>query len=217
MRPLLNAAVITLTTLAAPAWALDQILDFSGNICGAAGNGVCNNYDQIGQNYGDVAGQLDVSHRSILSSNGVLYESYLKYWSTGYSNLTSIAWGGGGPAGYRSEISFTPGAGQMVTLNSFDFGDYQNRNYGSTVQIYDSAGALLWDGGAFNPGVTANSFAPGISNAGTLVLRWGPDGYDVGIDNISVSVSAVPEPASWALLLIGLSTVGAAARRRRGI
>ena len=39
-------------------------LDFSGNICGAAGNLVCSNYNEIGSNDGDQPGALDVSYRS---------------------------------------------------------------------------------------------------------------------------------------------------------
>lgn len=36
----------------------------------------------------------------------------------------------------------------------------------------------------------------------------------VGIDNVSFNVTAVPEPATWALLAAGLALVGTAARRR---
>lgn len=36
----------------------------------------------------------------------------------------------------------------------------------------------------------------------------------VGIDNVSLNVTAVPEPTTWALLAAGLALVGTAARRR---
>lgn len=36
----------------------------------------------------------------------------------------------------------------------------------------------------------------------------------VGIDDVSLDVSPVPEPSTWALLIAGLALVGAAARRR---
>jgi hypothetical protein len=39
------------------------------------------------------------------------------------------------------------------------------------------------------------------------------EGYDLGLDD--VTVSAVPEPATYALLIAGLAGVGAVARRRR--
>lgn len=53
----------------------------------------------------------------------------------------------------------------------------------------------------------------------TLWLRWA-DLNDVGndhglaIDNLSFSVSAVPEPSAWALMLAGVATLGFVARRR---
>jgi len=209
-------AVASAVSLAAHA----ATLDFSGNICGAAGNAGCGNGSQIGQNYGDVAGQLDISHRSAVSSTGVTYEAFLKHWSTEYSNLTSVAWGGANASQYFSEFTFTPLAGMQVTLVGFDFGDYQDRDFGSSVAIYDTSNNVLWNGGSFDPGVTATHFAPNITRATPLVLRWGPDGYDVGIDNIAFTVSAVaaiPEPSTYALMLAGLGFVGFVARRRRSL
>jgi hypothetical protein len=35
------------------------------------------------------------------------------------------------------------------------------------------------------------------------------------LDNINLSVAAVPEPATWAMMMLGLAGVGAALRRRR--
>lgn len=213
MRTLVAA---TLAGLCLPAFAVDVVLDFSGDICGTAGNQSCGNYSEIGQNYGDVAGLLDVSHRSVNVSNGSTYEPFLKYWSTGYSNLTGVAWGGGGSTGQYSEITFTAGAGQQVTLNGFQFGDYLDRSYTSSATILD-AGTLqvLWSSGTFDPpGGAALGFAPAVSSSTGLILRWGPDGYDTGIDNISVSITAVPEPGTWALLLGGAALLAARARRR---
>ncbi|KQW51669.1 MULTISPECIES: PEP-CTERM sorting domain-containing protein [unclassified Roseateles] len=54
----------------------------------------------------------------------------------------------------------------------------------------------------------------------TLWVRWN-DANDVGsdhglaIDNLSLSVTAVPEPSTYAMLLAGLGAVGFIARRRR--
>ena len=200
------------------AHALNVTLDFSGNICGAAGNLACSNYNEIGANYGDQAGALDVSYRSGRTSDGSTYEPFMKFWDNGYSGLQNVAWGGADSASYFSEITFTPLAGQQVTLNSFDFGDYLDRNRGSSVAVYDLSNVLLWNGGAFDPGLTPTGFSPAISSSSGLVLRFGPDGYDVGIDNINLTVSAaalVPEPETYALMLAGLVALGAAARRRQ--
>ncbi len=54
----------------------------------------------------------------------------------------------------------------------------------------------------------------------TLWLRWtdvdhtGSD-HGLAIDNVSLSVSAVPEPQTYALMLAGLAVIGALARRRK--
>lgn len=37
------------------------------------------------------------------------------------------------------------------------------------------------------------------------------------VDNLSATVAAVPEPSSWALMMIGAGMVGAMARRRKNI
>lgn len=209
------AALAAFALPTAPAFALDVLLDFSGPICGAAGTSACGDYSEIGQNYGDVAGVLDVSHRSALAGSGVTVEPFLKYWSTGYSNLTGVAWGGSWPSGQYSEFTFTPAAGQQVTLNGFEFGDYANQSYTSSATILDAQTLqVLWTSGTFDPGSTSLSFAPAITSANGLILRWGPDGYDTGIDNISLSVTAVPEPAVWALMLGGAALMAARARRR---
>jgi len=59
-------------------------------------------------------------------------------------------------------------------------------------------------------------------DAGTYTFEAGVrDAVDPGyssqliIDNITVTAAAVPEPASWALMLLGFGGIGAAIRRRR--
>lgn len=47
----------------------------------------------------------------------------------------------------------------------------------------------------------------------TVGLNTG--GYDVGLDNVSISALSVPEPATWAMLIIGFGGSGMILRRRR--
>ncbi|MFW2457801.1 PEP-CTERM sorting domain-containing protein [Methyloversatilis discipulorum] len=211
-------ATLGLTALlaSAPAAATDVLLDFSGNICGDATDAACTNGAGIGQGYGDVAGLLDVSHRAFVTATGTTVNSSLFYWSTAYSDLEGVAWGGSNPDTHSAEFVFTPGAGYAVTLNSMDFGDYLNRNDGSSAVVLDLlTGQTLWSSGAFDAGTTRLSFMPGVSSANGLVLRFGPDSYNTGIDNISLTVSAVPEPGTWAMLAAGLGVIGALRRRRK--
>ena len=43
-------------------------------------------------------------------------------------------------------------------------------------------------------------------------------GYDVGLDNVSLSEARpVPEPATWAMMLLGLGGLGMVLRSRRTI
>ncbi len=56
---------------------------------------------------------------------------------------------------------------------------------------------------------------PGVSYVSITLLNnpAGADGF--GFDDLIVGRSAVPEPASWALMIAGFGTIGAAMRRRR--
>lgn len=47
----------------------------------------------------------------------------------------------------------------------------------------------------------------------TLGLNAG--GYDVGLDNVRLFTDSVPEPATWAMMLVGLGGLGAVMRTRR--
>ena len=55
----------------------------------------------------------------------------------------------------------------------------------------------------------------GLATAGSYTFNSGL-GANTGIYRISFMASAVPEPATWAMMLIGLGMVGYAMRRRRG-
>jgi uncharacterized repeat protein (TIGR03803 family) len=85
--------------------------------------------------------------------------------------------------------------GTLTTLASFD-GSNGSGPVGSLIA--DALGTLY--------GVT--QFGGGPDNAGTVFSITG-SGFDVG--------GAVPEPASWAMLIAGFGLTGAAMRRRRRV
>jgi hypothetical protein len=213
----LASAALALGLAAMPASALVTTLDFAGNICGAAGDQTCSNYSQIGQNYGDSA-VVDVQYRSITTATGMTYEPYLKFW-TGYGDLPGVVWGGAGQTGFASEILILPAAGYEVSLSGFDFATYLGRSPSVPFTISSISGTEI-----FNQTLLTNSPSHNTLTIGSryfaegIRLAWGPDGYDVGLDNISfdvraVSVAPVPETSTWALMVLGFGTLGAAMRR----
>jgi hypothetical protein len=216
---LLPAAIlIAASAAAAPVSAATTTLTFDGNICGVAGNQVCTSGSQIGQNYGDSA-QANVSYRSINTSTNATDEAFLKLWTSGYGDLNNVVWGGQNAAGYRSEITLTPKAGFEIALLGFDAACYQNRASCRTLNYKVSSGSTVIDAASVSTNSPGHRSVALIGDyvRGPIVLSWGPDGYDVGLDNIAFDVRAVagvPEPASWAMMLGGLGLMGAAARRR---
>lgn len=111
--------------------------------------------------------------------------------------------------------------GYEIALISFDFATYLRRFASSPVSIESLDGTDILSGTlGTNPGshnhveVASGFFEDGIR------LRWGPNGYDVGMDNIAFEVralpnAAVPEPATWAMLIAGFCGIGTVMRRRR--
>jgi len=202
------------------------ILDFTGAICGADGDQACGNGLQIGQDYGDTAGVIDLSYRTVLVSTGETAQPFVKYWGTGYGDLPNVIWAGTDATGFQGEIIFTPAAGYEVALLGFDFGCYLNRTSCQTLNYgIESLGGTVIDAGALPtlyPGhgtlaLNALYFSDGIK------LVWGPDSYDAGLANIAFDVRliddtptpVVPEPASWAMMIAGLGIVGSVLRRSR--
>jgi hypothetical protein len=62
----------------------------------------------------------------------------------------------------------------------------------------------------FTVDFTAQSSSTLLSFAGLI-----PGSDNIGLDNVSVEALGVPEPSTWAMLLVGFAGVGAAVRGRR--
>lgn len=230
----LRATVALVGALAAAAAsAQTQTLDFSGAACAnTMGDWAelrsCFNGFHISQSYGDIPGVLDVSHRSVVTPFGQTAESALRFWDSGYSNLERVAYAVGNGS-QEGEIRFIPAVGHRVTLNSIAFGAYLGYGELTTARVFNfdnqvnwgtvlQGVQVLWNSRRFNPPVDAATvFSPDVTSDTGLVLRWGPTpgNPNIGIDNIVVTVSPVPEPHEWAMMLAGLGLVGAVARRRR--
>ncbi len=54
-----------------------------------------------------------------------------------------------------------------------------------------------------------------FTNLSSLTITGGPEFPEFAIDNVVLSAAAVPEPASWAMLIAGFGAVGGLVRRRQ--
>ena len=126
---------------------------------------------------------------------------------------------------YASDTDFLTGGQFLLTLggtNSGGSGSVQGRAWGGTsntefqfsgANLLSSLGPLTTDSFAAS---ASNTFAPAANpyslTIGTTVSRT-TAGTSTGDLNLQVSV--IPEPSTWASILMGAALVGFVARRRR--
>ena len=187
-------------------------LTFDGSICG----GNCGNGSRISQNYGDIAGQLDVRYDADTST---IAADDLFFWSTGYSGQTNVAYSMNSAA--NASIFLKPEAGFSVTLNSLDIGAWQSVMRTTQLSVFDGlTNQLLFSTGQ----ITFNNLQlftfNNLTSANGLKISLGPDSWNTGVDNINFTVvenqvNPVPLPAAaWLFGSALLSFVGFSNRRK---
>jgi hypothetical protein len=107
-----------------------------------------------------------------------------------------------------SITSFTPGSGNDGVFA------WDNVAYTSTPHV-DNLGLLFHVGAAEiniynNTGPCCSVVYPGVYPLGDVLQSSGG-----GVDTGTFNLSAVPEPASWAMMLVGFGGMGAAMRNSR--
>ena len=212
-----GAGVLALGSGSASAYTLT----FDGDICTAS---PCTNFSLIQQSYGDVAGVVDVKYNYDINNPGTTTGaagSEMSFWTTDYNDLVNVAYSstGGIPT-----IFLQPLAGQAVTLNGLDLGAWPNRTGLSQLTIVDGLNNVLFTtgGGPFSEPVgvgstTHNHYSFLLTSLTGIGIQFGPESYNVGIDNVdfTVGVNPVPLPAALPLFASAVALFGVYARRRK--
>ncbi len=182
-----------------PTVSFSVTLTFDGNICSFGGTSSCLNGRLIGQNYGDIEGQLDIIWDNWLAGVG---SSNFSFWSTGYSGLENVGYGTGSAT---AEIFLSPAPGYQVTLQGFDLGAYPNTDRESQVTLLTGLGQELFSSGPITVlGSTPSEFNFGLTSDEGFRIQFGPEASNVGIDNLEYTVTVVPLPAAAWLFGSGL-------------
>ncbi len=163
----------------------------------------------VGTNPHDVhALWIDQTFSNMLILNGLTHD------------LPSVAWSqeftvAGGVYDYAFDVVNLyrgPGASHIKFEFSGNGGSFQELSNVVTQADGSDAGVIWHRSGQFSTG--AGSLRVSLRNYDGAF-----GGNDFGIDNISISQAAVPEPTSWALMLMGFAGMGAMLRadRRRTV
>lgn len=134
------------------------------------------------------------------------------------------------------KLSFVLGGSQRVVgtdnfFTRFIFGPVsQSFSGGAGTGVLSSLGGsgFLAGTSTFNRNIASNmpfgtsSFSFVAGNSGSIRLAFGSSSRDnVGplLDNVSLDITsgAVPEPATWAMMILGFGLIGAAMRRRQTV
>lgn len=148
-----------------------------------------------------------------------LADTPLLYWTEGYSHITSGIFAQGGDTLARAQARLQPLNGQSLVLDSIDFGFYRlNPNVTLLLTIDDLATPGVDADYSFaRTGPAGGTMSLGLASSAGFLLRWGPNADDGGLNNFRyhfAPLPSVPEPATAALLLVGLAGVARAARPR---
>jgi hypothetical protein len=156
---------------------------------------------------------FDIAGANALTGNwaGAQFLGALSFKGLGATALTATLAGGGSTNAIAGGLAAGGCNGNGAGFVCFDF----------TPNIAANTSNLTFDinatSGAFN-------FAPGgphlkilWSNNGTTDQKIGDlFSQDIPFSHETTTVSAVPEPATWAMMITGFGLAGAAMRRRRG-
>jgi len=168
----------------------------------------------------ETSGSLDVMGltRSVQSATLVpTIKGDLAYIFTGKPGAFSYPWGPSTPLDSFTGLTGPTDIGEtLATGASYGTGDGFGFNTNGG-RVFVATGYV--SGSAINSTATWQYKTLTGGEAGSLGLTVGTYVYKLGTDTITVhigtSAPAVPEPASWALMILGFGVVGATLRNRR--
>lgn len=140
-------------------------------------------------------------------------------WGNGYLSVPNPVASGSATLNFTNHLSTN---GVKVDALSFYWGSVDTYNW---VDLLDRNGNVFQTvyGGNYLP-ASGNQTAPNTNlrfnfalgaNEDLGGLRFNSNGYAFELDNIAMSVSAVPEPQTWLTMIAGFGMVGFMLRRSR--
>jgi hypothetical protein len=177
-----------------------------------------------GYEYGVQVGAQNSSNGIDAAATGVVFGAGSGVQANGSAWGFASAPSGVQTAFLQSYDNYTPGqiaqdVSGLVAGKSYDVSFYiaDRPGFGVNPVTVSFGGVAL---GTFTPAstsfseVTSGSFVA-TASTGVITFSTGLNGgdADIGLDN--VSISAVPEPATWAMMLVGFGGMGVAMRSRR--
>lgn len=222
-----GAANATLTVLTFDASTASGATPACTGVDGGATDRLCAaNGNFIGADYGSTS-QLAVSYDpSGTRSLSLLYNNSVGGTQNRGSHAVQAA---GALATDPSAIIFTPLSGYEVSFQSFSWvktSATTSRKF--LFEVFDPTGGLLFSAGNTQPNYLVNT----AYFTGPVTFKFTNGGQgSVGVDNIAVDVrgvgapppppppppGGVPEPSTWAMMLIGFFGAGSMVRARRRV
>jgi hypothetical protein len=203
-RNIIVAAAALLTTAAAmPAAAVELIVNGGFENTGFGGTGTYYNLGGNGADHGvpaDFGFSVPVNNVDIIA-NGV----YTPYLATGGAyNLDLVGYGSTGAISQ----TFDTVLGKTYVVKV----DYNENGSGKVADVSINGGSIATLTGSSTWQTSKSTFI-GTGSPVTFAITETVGGNSGGVvlDNVSV---AVPEPASWVMMIAGFGLVGFAARRR---
>ena len=165
-----------------------------------------------------------------LLANGSFETGDFSGWTVGGVGISDVIPGGIIPGYDTAEdgslflytVFEQPGQSQTFSQT---FADTPGQVYNVTFWLFDGAFESTDTFSASLDGTTALSIAPGafdwtrhgftFTGTGSDTVEFALGSFDIGWAFDNASVTAAPEPAAWAMMLVGFAGLGATLRSRR--